>query len=659
MRGMNELDATQVLIREGFWQSRLEINARQAIPHQWEQLERSGAIDNFRILAEGKSGFREGWFFADSDAYKWLDAAARAYALDPTEDLARLMDAFIDLLGVAQAEDGYLYTYNQIHFPDVRWTNLQIEHELYCHGHLIEAGVAHFRATEQHSLLAIAEKAADLLVLDFSGSGPERTPGHQEVEIALIRLYRATGKEQYLSLAGRFVEQRGRARPFALMIFRENQDVGRRGELVNTQRARYLADHPEHETFQLPAGNVAQKPPGIQLRYFLSALAGKYFQQHRPVRDQSVPVGHAVRFAYLETATAMFCREQQDHTLLPALERAWERMVNRRMYVTGGIGSLPMIEGFGRDYELDPEYAYAETCAALGCMFWNWEMTLLTNQAKYADLFEWQLYNATLVGMGLQGRSYLYNNPLSCQGGITRRSWYQVPCCPSNLSRTWADLGKYLYSYEGHNLWVHQYVSSQTQVDLEGPVKVSLESDLPWRGGVTIRLSPQVPVAFTLHLRIPSWTDRVHLRVNGQVVETASRPEDLAGSEQPASGYAPQRAYYLPLSRTWSSGDTVDIEFPMPVTVRKAHRKVKSVRGRAALTRGPLVYCLESVDNSGVDLFQARIKPSSARAEFAPDLLGGIWVLRGETLRGRTFTAIPYAYWANRGESQMAVWMSL
>jgi DUF1680 family protein len=656
---MKELDAAQVLIREGFWQSRLEINARHAIPHQWEQLEQSGSIDNFRILAEAKPGFREGWFFADSDAYKWLDAAARVYALDPAKDLARLMDAFIDLLGAAQAEDGYLYTYNQIHFPEVRWTNLQIEHELYCHGHLIEAGVSHFQATGQRSLLAIAEKAADLLVREFLGSGPERTPGHQEIEIALIRLYRATGSEQYLSLAGQFVEQRGRARLFAPLIFRENRVVDRRGELVNAQRARYLADHPEHEESKLPAGNVAQKPPGIQLRYFLSALAGKYFQQHRPVREQSVPVGHAVRFAYLETAIAMLCRERGDGTLLPCLEQAWDRMVNRRMYVTGGIGSLPMIEGFGRDYELDPEIAYAETCAALGCMFWNWEMTLLTNQAKYADLFEWQLYNASLVGMGLQGRSYLYNNPLACRGGITRRSWYQVPCCPSNLSRTWADLGKYLYSYEAHDLWVHQYVSSQAHVDLGAPVEFRVESDLPWGGGVAIHLSSQSPVAFTLHLRIPSWTGRVRLRVNGQAVETVSRPEDPAGPEQPASGYAPQRAYYLPLSRTWSSGDAVEIEFQMPVTVREAHRKVKSVRGRAALTRGPLVYCLESVDNSAMDLFQARIDPSSARAEFAPDLLGGIWVLRGETVRGRTFTAIPYAYWANRGESQMAVWMSL
>ena len=378
---MKEFDAGLVAIVGGFWQPRLEMNAGQAIPHQWEQLEESGSIDNFRMLAEGKPAFREGWFFADSDAYKWLDAAARVYALDPTKDLAQRMDAFIDLLGAAQDPDGYLYTYNQIHFPDVRWTNLQIEHELYCHGHLIEAAVSHFQATGQRCLLAIAQKAADLLVREFLGAEPERTPGHQEIEIALIRLHRVTGDTQVLSLAEQLIEQRGRARPFASLIVRENRDVGRRTEMVSARHAQYLARHPEHQAFQLPAGNKAKKPPGIQLRYFLSALTGKYFQQHRPVRDQTVPVGHAVRFAYLETATAMLCRERNDDTLLPALEQAWERMVNRRMYVTGGIGSLPMIEGFGRDYELDPGYAYAETCAALGCMFWNWEMTLLTGQA--------------------------------------------------------------------------------------------------------------------------------------------------------------------------------------------------------------------------------------------------------------------------------------
>jgi DUF1680 family protein len=660
---MMEVDAQQVTITDPFWRPRQERNARRALLHQWEQLEKSGSIENFRLRAEGKEGLREGWFFAGSDVHKWLDAASRAYAAYPSAELAQRIDALIDLLGTAQAKDGYLYTYNQIHFPGVRWANLQIEHELYCHGHLIEAAVSHFQATGKRTLLAIAEKAAGLLVRDFSGAGPEATPGHEEIELALIKLYRVTGKDEYLALAEQFVEQRGRIRPFAPHFIQENRSVGQRSEQVRARREQYLLEHPEYVTFQLPAGNVAKKPPGARQQFLLSAFTGKYFQQHRPVRAQTVPVGHAVRFAYLQTATAMLCRERGDESLLPALEAAWERMVNRRMYVTGGIGSRPSIEGFGRDYELDPEYAYAETCAALGCIFWNWEMILATRQARYADLLEWQLYNAASVGMGLDGTSYLYNNPLTCRGGVTRRAWYQVPCCPSNLSRTWASLGKYLYSHDADGLWVHQYVGSELEVDLGLPIRVRMESGLPWQGSIALHLSSPSPVEFTLHLRIPSWAQEVQLRINGHRLHPVQPPQppppsgDASTAEPPASGYSPHQAYYVPLSRTWMPGDVVEVEFPLAITIRRPHRRVRSVRGRVALTRGPLVYCLESVDNPGLDIFEAQIDPSTLQAEFSPDHLGGVWLLQGETIQGEPFRAIPYFCWANRGESEMTVWV--
>jgi DUF1680 family protein len=654
---MKDLDAQQVVITDSFWRPRLEMNAQEALSHQWDQLEKSGSIDNFRLLADEKPGFREGWFFADSDAYKWLDAASRVYATHPSEGLAARMDAFIALLSAAQAENGYLYTYNQIHFPEVRWINLQIEHELYCHGHLIEAAVSHYESTGQRHLLEIAQKAADLLVREFLGAGPERTPGHEEIEIALIRLYRATGKEPYLALASQLIEQRGKIKPFAPLIFRENQHVGKRARLVSQMRAQHLVKHPDHAGFELPPGNVAKKPWGIQLRYLFNALTGKYFQQHRPVRAQTMPVGHSVRFAYLKTATAMLCREQGDASLLPAMEAAWEHMVNRRMYVTGGIGSLPAIEGFGRDYELDPEYAYAETCAALGCMFWNWEMTLITSQARYADLFEWQLYNAASVGMGLDGRSYLYNNPLASRGGVTRRAWYKVPCCPSNLSRTWAALGTYLYSYEADRLWVHQYIGNEAKVDLGVSVRVAVESGLPWQGNVRIEVTPQSPCQFTLYLRIPGWAEGYHLQVNGQTLELIPPSQASGRTEQPASGYSPYQAHYVLISRTWLPGDMVQIEFAMPITAHRSHPKVRSSRGKVALTRGPLVYCLESIDNLNLDLFKTKIDLSTLRDEYSPALLGGVRVLRGETVRREAFTAIPYFCWANRGESQMTVWV--
>lgn len=657
---MEELTPCQVGITGGFWAPRLEINARSALLHQWEQLEQSGCIRNFRLVAGCEEGFREGWYFADSDAYKWLDAASRAYATYRLPALADAIEPFVDLVAAAQSADGYLYTYNQIFFPATRWTNLQIEHELYCHGHLIEAGIAHYQSTGQDRMLAVAQKAADCMVADLLGRGPEATPGHEEVEIALLKLHQISGHEGYLALARQFLEQRGRIRPFAPHILRQNRSVSRRLAEVQKQRQAYLAAHPAHAQFQLPASNVVRKSPGGQRRFYLSALSGRALQQHRPVREQREPVGHAVRFSYLQTAVAMLHRVTGDATLLPALEAAWNRMVNRRMHITGGTGSVPEIEGFGRDYELDPELAYAETCAALGCLFWNWQMSLITGEARYADLFEWQLYNAAAAGMGLNGRSYLYNNPLASRGDITRQPWYRVPCCPSNLSRTWASLSEYLYGQAPGQVWVHQYVDSRAEVDVGAPLTLEVTSGLPWQGKVRLHLDGPAPVPCTLHLRLPSWRTGYRLQVNGREVAEVAVPATGDGQvlrEQPGSGYTPEGAAYLPLQGSWSPGDVVELEFAMPPVVRRPHPRVRSLAGRVALSRGPLVYCLESLDNPTLDLFQVRIDPESVVPEYSPGHFGGVWLLRGQTRDAKPFTAIPYAYWANRGPSQMNVWL--
>ncbi len=725
---MGDIPSQLVTLDDPFWSPRLEVNARRAIFHQWEQLEASGCIANFRILAGDIPGFREGWFFADSDAYKWLDAAARISASQPSPALSALMDDFIALLGRAQAPDGYLYTYNQIHFPSTRWTNLQIEHELYCHGHLIEAGVSHHIATSSDSLLTIARQAADRIVADFRDAGPEGTDGHEEIEIALIRLYRLTGEAAYLAQAERFIGQRGRMRPFAWTIWRQDKAVKERRALVKALRQQYIAEHPEHAVFKLPPGNKSVEPKHSHLRSKLSGLSGKMLQQHAPFEKQEVPVGHAVRFGYLETAAAMLVREmaipvsegaapvsegaapvreaavmenrltgdakqggsdvgktggsvygskdgsvygskggsetrpyathRRVNRYLGAMEKAWERMVTRRMYVTGGLGAQPGLEGFGNDYELDPEYAYAETCAALASMFWNWEMALLSGQAQYSDLFEWQLYNAAGVGMGLSGESYLYNNPLACRGGVRRKAWYAVPCCPSNLSRTWADLGSYIYATEADKLTIHQLIGSRVKVALAGaPVAVEMSSRLPWEGVVTIRLQPERPTEFTIAVRIPSWAaETAHLAINGQAI---ALPRRNARLEPTACGYDPRQSRFAALRRVWSPGDEITLQLELPITQQRAHPKVKGHAGKAALTRGPLVYCLESVDNPGVDIFTDRLRAESLHAESAPDLLGGIWVLRGETENGTPVTAIPYALWGNRGEAQMNVWVNL
>ena len=640
-------------IRRDFWFERQRINARRAIFHQWQQLETYGCIENFRIAAGLSSRPREGQFFADSDAYKWLDAAARIQRDFPDPRLAQLVDEFIALLAKAQMPDGYIFTYNQVHFPGVRWHNLQIEHELYCHGHLIEAGISHYQASGRSDLLEIAIKAADRIVSDFRGHGTDFTPGHEEIEIALLRLHEVTGQTAYFELARQFVEQRGRNPLFALSILRQFDDSNRRGATVRQQIQTYQQLHPEFKPVQFPAGNLARAPRNARQRWYLSALGGKYFQQHAPIRRQSVPVGHAVRFGYLNTAAAWIARLTGDGSLLPALEAAWQHMVTRRMFVTGGLGALAELEGFGNDDELDPEYAYCEPCAALASLMWNWEMAQITGAAQYSDLFEWQLYNAALVGMGAEGTSYLYNNPLVCRGGVTRKAWFWVPCCPSNLSRIWADVGGYIYSSQADSLTVHQYISSELR---EGPLHLLLQSDLPWQGAVRIAISAvESAILVRLLLRRPSWAGAMRVTVNGQPVDGRSEP--VPTLDPTDCGYDPRGATFWTVERAWQAGDVIEIEFDMPVRLLRAHPRVQGHAGKAAVTRGPLVYCLESIDNPGVDIFEARIDPNSLAPVEDSSLLGGIVKIEGKSCDGQPLTFIPYYLWANRGESQMTVWV--
>lgn len=645
-------------ILPGYWHNRLSVNAESAIFHQWEQLVASGAFENFRIAAGQVEGFREGWFFSDSDAFKWLDAAARVYAYHPDPTLAKLMDDFIRLIGDAQQPDGYIYTYNQIHFPNTRWQNLQIEHELYCHGHLIEAGVSHYQTTGRSDLLNIAKHTADRIVADFKGKGPNYTPGHQEIEIALLRLFELTGETKYLDIARQFIEQRGRSLGFGFSIFQQNNKVAQREKLVKQKRQDYLLSHPGFKPFQVPAGNEAKKPWNIALRWIHNALTGKYFQQHAPVRDQTVPVGHSVRFGYLETAIAMLARESADLSFLPALERVWDQMVSRRMYVTGGIGSLPVLEGFGNDYELDPEIAYAETCAALACMFWNWEMVQLTGKSQYSDLFEWQLYNASAVGIGTEGTQYLYNNPLTCHGGVTRQEWYEIPCCPSNISRTWADLGKYLFTRDETNIWVHQYVDSEADFEKCGDVRLKVESGFPWQGKIRIAVQPGASKEFNLCLRIPSWASTFKVLINGES-QTINLDNLVTEKLEPtASGYDPRKSFFWEIHRTWNSGDVVKIIFDMETQILRAHPKVKGHKNKVTIARGPVVFCIESVDNPEIDLFNVKLDLDSLEHKFDPDLLGGTTVITAKSTDSQPLTLIPYHLWANRGPSQMTVWIN-
>ena len=637
-------------ITGGFWGKRLEMNAGEAIFYQWEQFEQSRCIDNFRIAAGQKEGFREGYFFADSDAYKWLDAASRILAANSDSKLKQLVNDLISLLESVQTPDGYLYTYNQIHFPGQRWVNLQIEHELYCLGHLIEAGVSHHSATGETRLLDLVRRAADLLVHDFMDASPAFTDGHEEIELALIKLYRITGGKSYLELARCLLERRGRIPFFPLHIFKEKNNYDRRVKIVNEQHANYISKHPEHADFKLPADNPSKKPPFAGIRQMLDQLSGKYFQQHTPIRKVIVPVGHSVRFGYLETAAAMLARETGDRELQKTLESAWELMVARRMYVTGGLGALPFTEGFGRDYELDPEYAYAETCAALASMFWSREMSLLTGRPRYDDLFEWQLYNAASVGIGMDGRSYFYNNPLACRGGLARAGWYLVPCCPPNLSRTWASLGEYLYHESEGALHLQQYVTSAIQLDWG---MLHVDSGLPWTGEIRLTFDIPRPHPTTLNLRLPSWSDSFTLTLNDSPLHS-DHVTEAASTLETACGYSPLTARTLSINRTWSSGDKLSLTLDMPLRLHRQHKKVPGCGGMDALSRGPLVYCLESVDNP-LDLFPVTVRRESLKPVYDESPLGDIWKIEGTTTDSTPLTFIPYMLWGNRGESQMNV----
>ncbi len=650
----------RVTIDDPFWSPRLTQTASTSLLHQWQQLEASGCIDNFRVASGIKNGIHIGWFFADSDAYKWLDAVSRSHHLSLNPQVRVFADEFIVILQKTQQADGYLYTYNQILFPESRWQNLQIEHELYCHGHLIEAGISHFEATNSAALLNIALKAADLICQTFLGRGAIATPGHEEIEIALLKLAHLTDRPIYRQMASQFLEERGRqfAPIFAWRMLHENSRVNQRTKIHSNAIKGFQQLHPHlSPATQLPPPNHSDVPRGVKARFLLAGLVGTYFQQHLPIRSQSTPEGHAVRFVYLQTAIARLIAEKGDYTLLAPLQQRWMHMIEKRMYITGGIGTLPVAESFGHDYELPLASAYAETCAALGSMFWNWEMTQLSENAAYADLFERQLYNASLVGIGQNGISYLYNNPLENKNGLQRQPWFEIPCCPSNLARTWASLSGYVYTHNKNSLAIHQYIGSQIKLELEQPVTVEMNSTFPWQGRVELSVNPAQPFEFNLLLRFPSWCDSLQIELNG--AEYPFIQPGVQSYPPTASGYDPRLARYVSIHRTWQASDVLRLNFSMPIQIQPAHHKVRTCRGKAAFSRGPLVYCLEAQDNPGVDIFHVEVDENSLQAQENGDLFGGITTLSAVSSSGSPLTFIPYAWWANRVDTRMTVYVRL
>lgn len=595
-----------VRMEDGFWGNWTKLNKEVVLEHQYEMIEETGRLDNFRKAAGKKSGQFEGLFFNDSDVYKWLEAASYSLGSYPDKDLEEKVDNTIRKVKDAQEEDGYLNTYFSLQ-GEKRFSDLPRKHELYCAGHLIEAAVAHHLATGKKSLLNIATRFADLICSTFGPEKKEGAPGHEEIELALVKLYQLTRNSSYLDRAKFFIDERGKG------------------------------------------------------------LAGgdEYRQDHAPFIEQKEIVGHAVRATYLTSGAADVYRQIGGKAYMGTLTRLWENMSTGKMYVTGGIGSRYEGEAFGKNYELPNDRAYAETCAAIGSILWNHRMLQLTRDAKYADVMEKILYNGFLSGLSLDGREYFYPNPLRSDGSHRRTSWFTCACCPPNLARVLASLGGYFYSTSEDGIWTHLYGQGRVEVTLPGDRRVTLQqrTSYPWEGEVHMTVSISQRSLFTLLLRIPGWCEDAKVLVNGK---------PFPGEVRPSS--------YFPVNRTWESGDEVELIFPMPVRYLQAHPHTHNT-ARVALSRGPLIYCVEGEDHPGVDIFNILICPDAGfTPRFRPELLRGLTVLEGEALvrdisdwEGKLYrtcrkderkntepvnlTAIPYFAWANRNPGKMQVWI--
>jgi DUF1680 family protein len=630
------------LHKDGFWGKRVEQVGEIIVPYQWQALNdkvpgapRSHAMENFRIAAGLAKGEFYGFVFQDSDLYKWLEALSYCLMNQPDPELERLADEVIEVIAKAQQPDGYLNTYFTIKEPQNRWKNLRDNHELYCAGHLFEAAVANYQATGKHTLLDVARRFADHIAAMF---GPEPGkkrgyPGHPEIELALVKLYRLTGETRYLALAKFFIDERGQ-KPLYFEI-----EAKERGE----------------EKPQLPFWT-----PG-------------YCQSHLPVREQTEAVGHAVRAMYLYSAMADLALETQDETLVKACHRLWESVTKRRMYITGGIGSSAEGEAFTFDYDLPSDRAYTETCASIGLVFWAHRMLRLDANRKYADIMERALYNGVLSGVSLDGTKYFYTNPLevwpkACQNRydlrhvlFQRQPWFDCACCPPNIARLLASIPQYVYSCEKDVVYIHLFAAGEAVLELpSGQVTLIQETEYPWEGEVTIRVHTKEPVQFTLAIRIPGWCRDPSLRVNGDEMDLASLLE---------KGYAK-------IKRKWRDGEKIQLSLPMPVERVRAHPEVRATAGKVALMRGPIVYCLEEVDN-GPNLAQI-VLPSDAElvVEGKDPILGNAVTLRGMATKvdasawgdelyapipynNKTvpIRAIPYYAWANRTPGEMTVWI--
>ncbi|MBV8564102.1 MAG: glycoside hydrolase family 127 protein [Methylobacteriaceae bacterium] len=631
MRRYTPVRFTQVSVEGEFWRERLETVLTRTIPSQHEQLERHGLLESLRIrqpppplrIPVSNHGMSTQVFW-DSDVGKWIEAASYSLAHRRDTTIEAQIDEITEWLAKAQLPDGYLNCWYIGREIDKRWTNLRDRHELYCAGHLLEGAIAYYQATGRRRLLDVMCRYVDHIA-DMFGPGPNQRHGycgHQEIELALIKLYHVTKERKHLDLAAYFINERGNRPPHYFDV-----------------EALARGDDPK--------------------KYWFKTY--EYGQAHKPVREQDKVVGHAVRAMYMYTAMADLAAELGDDTLQRTCEILWKDVTTKRMYVTAGLGPSASNEGFTQDYDLPNDTAYAETCASVALIFWAQRMLNLDCDGVYADVLEQALYNGALSGLSRDGTHYFYQNPLESDGSHRRWEWHPCPCCTMNVSRLVASVGGHFYSTGEDILAVHLYGGNSARMMIGSrDVHVRQEADYPWSGKVKITIDPETVAEFALKLRIPGWARGETLRINGQPFDTASKNRG-----------------YVDISRRWNRGDMVELDLPMPVERLYAHPNVRADAGRVCLKRGPLVYCIEEIDNPNAPVERLRL-PHAAQpsAMEDKDLFGGVVRVVADaelasaddwddalyrpapsTAEPTRMTAVPYYVWNNRGPNRMLVWL--
>lgn len=586
LKMIEQIDFSHVKINDNFWSPRLSKHVSATLPVCIDQIEnQTGRIRNFENAAKGE-GEHSGIFFDDSDVYKALEGMAYSLINNPDPELEKKADEWIDKFAAAQQPDGYINTFYTLTGLDKRWTNMD-KHEMYCAGHMIEAGVAYYQATGKRKLLDVCIRMTDHMMSQFGPGKRHWVPGHEEIELALVKLYQTTQEQKYLDFAYWLLEERGHG----------------------------------HGTM----GDEGKWNP-------------VYYQDIVPVRQLTDISGHAVRCMYLYCGMADVAALKNDTGYIAAIDRLWDDVVHRNMYITGGIGSSRDNEGFTEDYDLPNLDAYCETCASVGMVLWNQRMNQLTGDSKYIDVLERSLYNGALAGISLGGDRFFYVNPLESKGDHHRQEWYGCACCPSQLSRFLPSIGNYIYASSDDALWVNLYIGNTGQIRIgETDILLTQETDYPWDGSVKLTISTSQPLEKEIRLRIPNWCKTYDLSINGKRINVSEK-----------KGYA--------VIKDWKSQDVIALDMDMPVEIVAADPHVKENFGKRAIQRGPLVYCMEEIDNP-VYFDQIQLSPSTTfQTAFASDILNGIKTIKTNG-RAQSATFIPYYAWDNRKAGKMRVWI--